>query len=786
MTAQSESPHTGASKLVPRPPNRIVTHQPYAFEAASAQSCEASGHGERGLADLPRIVRKHMWTLLLAIVLGCGAAVVHTLLSSPVYRSTVVFQIDRADGRVAGFPKDPGREGPGGDDASLMRTQQELLKSRTLAERVIDELHLDQPSFPRQSDVSQAAGQRVRSDGAVTGEAAAIGAYLHRMIEGYRRLTQPSVRDAHAAGRQAVVNRFLATLNVEPVRGSRLVKLHVDHTDPALAARIANTTVQVFVATGMERRLESSAYAKGFLEDQIRQVKAKLEESERRLNAYAQAHETLSLDEKTNVVNQTYMEFAGALAKAEQNRIRAEAIATEMQRNPQSSSAVVDNKIIQAYKEQRAQLEIEYQQNLRIYKTEFPKMQQIKARLAELDTHISQEIAATTGAVHAHRDAAAKQESLLRERLRQTRDQVLTAQDRGIDLKLLKREADTNRQLYDNLLQRFKELEVSSNIDRNTVTVVDDAKPALFPFQPRLRTNLLGGLLAALVAGAILIVMIELLDQSVVHPERVEPLFGLPLLGIVPKLGRRQAGRQAIALQVQDAPRSMIAEAYRSVGAALQVREGPSAKRIVVTSAARGEGKSTTSLALAIHFAQLGRKVLLIDADLRCPSIHTLLGMSNRMGLSNLLAGGSGGARMIRSTQIPGMSVLTAGPMSENPVDLLSGPSQRLILQVAAQEFDHVIVDAPPVLGLADAIVLGKQLQNVLFVVRAGSTRKAVIRYALRRLAHAGLVPRGLLLTQAMDHGLSYTYETYFGSGYRAPVQRVALGFLRPAQFAAR
>ena len=632
-----------------------------------------------------------------------------------------------------------------------------------MGERVIDELRLDQSTPTGQTAVTPSATKSLGGEGGTAEENR--GDYLDRLIAGYRKMTNPSVKNAEVLGREAVVSKFINSLTVEPVRSSRLVKLHVDNTDPQLAARIANSTVQAFIAMGMERRLEASSYAKSFLEDQIKQMKAKLEESERRLNAYAQSNQILTLDEKTSAINQTYTDFAGALAKAEQERIKADAILAEVKRNPEAATAISDNKTIQTYKEQRAKLQIEYQENLRIYKPEFPKMLQIKAQLAEVDSQLKQEIGNVVASVQAQRDAAAKQEDLLRERVGQTRKQVLTTQEHGIDMNLLRREVDTNRQLYDSLLQRFKELGVSGNIVANNVSVVDAAEPSLFPYKPNLLANLLVGIVAGILLGAAIVVALEVMDDSIKYPDEVERILGLPLLGIIPKLNRKRQAGKPVAMEVHEDPRSTLAEAYRSVRTALQFSTAEGApKRLVVTSTTRNEGKSTTSLALAINFAQMGQRVLLIDADMRNPTVHKLLGIPNDFGLSNLLSSDNRGDKMITPTVIPNLSVLTAGPIPPNPVDLLTGPKLLLLLNItAALGIDYVIVDAPPMLGLADAVVLGNQLQNVLYVVQASSTRKAQIRNALRRLRQAGLVPRGVVLTQTLQHALPQDYESYYG-----------------------
>ncbi len=704
--------------------------------------------------------------MLIVILLACAVAAVRTFLSTPIYRSTAVLQIERVAPSVVRFNNEVDQDQGSVDEAMSQKTQYELLKSRSLAERVIDELRLDQskpapaaegPAAPADSD----AGATGTADGEV-----AKGDYLERIVSGYRKLTSPTTRDTAALGRDAVIRSFIKSLTVEPVRSSRLVKLHVNNTSPELAARIANATVQAYITMGLERRTEGLSYAKNFLVDQIKQMKARLEESERKLNQYAQDKQILTLDEKTSVVNQTYTDYASALARAEQERIKVESLFGEIKRNPDNVAAVVENKSVQSYKEQRAKLQIEYQQNLRIYKPDFPKMLQIKAQIAEVDSQIKAEIAAIAAGVQSQFESAQKQEALIRQKLAETRKQVLTTQDSSIDLNLLKREVDTNRQLYDALLQRLKQVGVSAGVATNNISVVDAAEPSLFPYEPSLPRNLLIGLAAGMFLGLCIVFVLEFLDDSIKFPDEVERMLGLPLMGIIPKVGVKRPDK-SVALEVHDAPRSTIAEAYRSVRTALQFSTPEGApKRLVVTSTTRNEGKSTTALALAINFAQMGQRVLLIDADMRNPSVHKLLGMSNDFGLSNLLSSEGRGERMILPTTVPNLSVLTAGPIPPNPVDLLMGPKLLLLLNVTASlGIDYVIVDAPPLLGIADSIVLGNQLQNILFVVQGNRTRKSHIKSALRRLRLAGLLPRGVVLTQTLRGGMTEDYGSYYGYG---------------------
>lgn len=757
----------GKSDTIPNslphgPTNELAVRQPYMLQTSLERQAEDDNDASSlTLGDLLGIVLKHKWTLLLVVLIATSVAGINTFLLRPTYRATAVLQIERAAARVVEFQNSGvDQEQMSVDEYLGLKTQYELLRSRSLAERVIDELQLGK------SKPVSSGPPTLTSSASVTAASPEPGGYFDRIISGYKKLSTPATTNAEVLGRESVIGAFLGALSVDPVPNSRLVRLSVDNANPELAAQIANATAQSFISLGQERRSESSSYAKTFLEDQIKQMKVKLEESERKLNQYAQQKQILTLDERTNVLSQTYLDYATALARAEQERIKAEAIFNEARRNPESAAATIESKTVETYKMQRAKLELEYQQNLRIYKPDFPKMQQIKAQIAEVEKQIKAEIDMLAGSVQGQFEAAQRQEILLRERLAQTRKEVLSNQDNSIDLNLLKREVETNRQLYDGLLQRLKQVGVSSSLTTNNISLVDAANPPLFPYKPNLRSNLMSGLAVGLFLGLCLVFLLEYMDDSIKYPDEVERVLGVPLMGVIPVGDKKRGESGSIAFDVHSDPRSSMAEAYRSVRTALQFSTSHGApNRLLVTSTTRDEGKSTTALALAINFAQMGHHVLLVDADMRNPSVHKMLGIPNELGLSNLLSADARGETLIQPTVVPNLSVLTAGPSPPNPVDLLMGPKLLALLDKSSQVgISHVIVDGPPILGIADSIVLGNQIQDMLFIVRAGSTRKANIRDALRRLRLSGLSPRGTVLTFAPARALQ-GYGAYYGYG---------------------
>ncbi len=759
-----QPPQGQGGALAIRQAGMLQTHVLTPREEAAAQTDD----DEIDLRQIWRTFVKHRWMLLGITALCTVVAGIYTLRVTPQYKATSMLQIDRAAQKVVGFSTEVQLdEGPAADQLQL-RTQMELLKSRSLAERVIDELGLY-----RKSANAPLPGQDATAGAALPGEAPATAdkepGLLAQLGSNLKQLFTPASEDEAVLTREETIKEFQEAVTVNPIRNSRLVEIQVLNPDPELAARIANTMAKGFIGANLERKTDSTQYARQYLEEQIRQTKAKVEESERQINEYAKTNQILNLGNAGNATTQQFVEFSTALAKAEQERIKAETQYNEVKGNPDTAPRVLDNLAVQRYKEEKAKLEAEYAKNLELYKPDFPTMLQAKSQIERLQARIDTEIATILASIKGQYDAAVQQENMLRQRVEASRQEVLTVQDRSVDMNLLKRELDSNRQAYDSLLQRLKELSVTADITTNNVSIVDEAKAPLFPDKPRPVINLGLGVMLGLFLGMLAALLREQMDDSIKHADEVESELGLPLLGLIP-MTRLPKGADAdsISLLAHADPRSAFAEAYRSMRTALQFSTADGApKRFMVTSCGKGEGKTTTALSLAINFAQMGQRVLLIDADMRRPAVHKALRIPNERGLSNLLSGTIGTEMLVQATQIANLSVLTAGPNPPDPVELLMGPKLGMLLDMAEKlGFTQVVIDGPPLLGLADAVVLGNQVQHVVFVVKAATAKKASIKDSLRRLRHAGVMPMGVALTHARnEHTSYYGYESYYGYG---------------------
>lgn len=708
--------------------------------AADRPEALSSGQEAFDVAEYWRLLVKHRFliggALLAALVIG----VVVTLLTTPIYTATTTIQIERSTANVVNV-EDVSPAESAYDAEEFFQTQYGLLKSRSLAERVVDSLGL-----------------------------AASDAFIEQMGG-----TPPETGAAAArmnARREAAAALIQTNLSVSPVRGSRLANISFDSPDPQLSARIANAVAENFIQSNLDRRFESSAYAREFLEDRIAQTKARLEDTERQLVAYASAQEIINLSEgdeegsaPRTLVGTNLSELNGALAQATAARVAAEARWRQASSSPiLSLTDVLQNPTVQRLTEERARLDAQYQQNASVYQPDWPAQRQLKAQIDELDRQINAVAQGILSSIRGQYVVAANQERTLQNQVNNLKSEVLDLRSRSIQYNILQRELDTSRSLYEGLLQRYKEVGVTGTLASNNISVVDQAEIPTAPSQPQLILNLAIAFLLGLGVGVGGAFLIEALDESLGTPEDVEAKLGIAVLGVIPLLDKGESPTEALA-----DVRSGFSEAYYSLRTTLQFStpEGAPAS-LLVTSSRPAEGKSTTAFAIALNLARLGRKVLLIDGDLRNPSMHRVVGVDNDKGMSNLLSGSDD----LRAVSIPtahqNLDFIACGPLPPNPAELLGGERFRRVLEQARTHYDHVVIDGPPVLGFADAPLLASAVSGTIFVLEAHGTRRAQAKGALKRLSVRDSRLIGGVLTKfntkkTQYGGYDYSYDYNYG-----------------------
>jgi capsular exopolysaccharide synthesis family protein len=698
------------------------------------------------LLEYWRILVKRRWTVLATVAMVIVIALVSTLLMTPIYRSVATLQIERNAAQVVQVGGVNNEAAEYGND--FQETQIGLLKTRALAQRVVSQLgladsrELDRlwPGSPWEKLANLFSGRPDAAPGAVTSTAD---------------------QKASSARLKKVTEDFESGFSVETSKNSQLVAINYDSPSPEFSQRAANAIAEAFIASNLERRFDSTSYAKSYLEDRLQELKLKLEDSERKLVEFAQKEQIVNSGDESgaSLSQQNLGSLNEAYAKAKADRIAAEARwkqAQSMHGSGLQNSAGADP-MIATLQASKGTLMLEYQEKLRLYKPDYPAMQDLKSQIDEVTKQIAAEEGNMRSGIRAEYQAALQQEQMLAEQINGLKGEVLDLQSRSIQYNIYKREVDTNRQLYDGLLQRYKEIGVASGVSANNISIVDRAEPG-FKYRPKLQLNLAIALLIGLLLGVALALAFEYLDDTIKRPEDIEKLLGLPVLGAVPMLKAPQTPKSAIADL-----RSAFSESYRSLRTALQFSTDRGAPRsLLVTSAMPSEGKSTTAFVLGQFYAQLGKRVLIVDCDLRNPSLHRSLGVDNSEGLSNYLAGALKPTDLIRPTEIEGLMYMPSGPLPPNPAELLMGSKMLSLITVASEKFDLLILDGPPVMGLADAPILANLAQGTLLVVQAGSTRVAIIKNALKRLnAARGHVVGGLLTQfQAQEAG-GYGYGGY-------------------------
>ena len=694
---------------------------------------------------------KHRWLVLACCLSGLFIGFLVTFTTTPIYRATAVINIDANAARVVKL--ETVDAGPIGDMFRFYQTQKELLNSRSLAERVASNLDLREDTGLFDSGGNSSWTR------------------LSRLI-----FPAPAGGKADLAQRKAAaVGLIQSGLRVNQAPNSSLFTISFDGPDPGWAQKIANAVAEGFTEANLERRYGASKYARKFLEERLEELKVKLEESEKALVAYEDKEQIITTttgggkDQAPQpLADSDLVALNSALQQVRTERIKAQELWEHGSQNKGLSlPQILNDKSIAALREKRMSLAADYQERLQTFKPDYPDMRRLKAQITQFDAEIERAITVIRDSLKVQHESLLQQEAFLQKSIEEARAKVLQSRNKNIQRQILQREADSTRTLYDGLLQQYKDLGVSGATGTNNVAVIDRAQRPGAPYKPDLKQNLLIWFALGMFAAAAAVAGREIMDDTFKSPEQIEEQLGLAVLGLIPK------SKHDVFESLKNSPVSPIAESYRSLRTALQFSTSNGLpKSLVVTSANPGEGKSTTAVALGISFAQLGMRVLLIDGDLRNPSAHRLFNREAAIGLSNVLVGGASAREVLQETDVPRLSFMATGPLPPNPAELLAGQNMARLLSTGGESFDLVIIDAPPILGLADAPLLASLAGGTLLVLGAGESRRGVVKVALKRLHFARAQMVGAVLNKFDLRAANYAYHSspygaleYYGQG---------------------
>ncbi len=719
-------------------------------------------------------ILRQRWRLVLA---GCAlamiAAAVHFLITPESYRATTTLQIEQRGTMSVTSDPNPWLEAWIG--MKYYPTQYRLLESRGLAERVVLDLGLMDDS---------------------------------RFNSSPRQLLGGADADRSAAADEAVLarlaKRVLAGLKIEPVKDTELVELSFVTSNAEMASRVANGIADAFIDWGIETRTATVGRASEFLSRQIDTLKAEINDKEQQLQSYGRSTDILNLDPASNTTLQQLDRLNEDFVAALGDRLEKEARHNELRYSPPDALAnrVSGGLVSELQKEQMRQ-EAEYESRLRTYKPEWPEMVDLKARIdegrADLERMIVEQTREALASANADYQTARRREQSLADEIARVKAEVMDRNASAVEFRNLEMEIQNRRQLLDEMLRRLSEAGVRARLqsERETnVRVIDRALTPRSPFRPSLLRNLIVGLIAGLGLGVGFVVVLQLMDRTIKGPAEVQQRLALPVLAAVPDLDHRSSASRygyyeprpqpaageasdrvariasadappKVELLPETSPRSAVSEAYRSLRTALMLSSADELRVLAVTSPESGDGKTATAVNLAVVMAQLGRRTLLVDGDLRRPRLHQIFERDNSSGLVHALAGGVDPATLYLTTGVDNLSLCPSGPHPPNPSELLASARMAEFLARATRDFDTVVVDTPPALVVTDAVVIGALCDGMILCLRANKTVHEDAEGCADRLRQAGVRLLGAVLNRFRPLAGDtysrryYSYETY-------------------------
>jgi len=724
---------------------------------------------ESAIRDYLRVLLKRKWTVLACLFTVFSVVAIASLKMTKVYEATGSIAINKPDSSLGNFNNSPTFNIDYYDPTDL-ETEVKILQSDLLALQVVKDLGLDRrPEF---------GGKAAPSSSSID--------------------LAPDPLQTDPSRTSALLGSFRGNLKVTLAPNTKIIEVHYTSPDPELAANVVNKLMEDYTENNFKSRFDSTMQAEDWLKNQLVDLQMKVESSQQKLVQYQKEHEILGIDEKQNITTAKLDELNKALTAAESERMDKESVYRLVESGVAdtvaSAASVLDaagagtqsaSSLLESLRSKEADLKIQAAQLNTQFGPSYPKLAQLNSQLKEVDAQILLETKKVAGKVRGQYMAAVQRETLLHDALEKQKQEQNKLNESAIDYSILKRDLDSYRQLYEGLMEKMKEAGVSAGLKSNNFRIVDVARVPTGPIEPNIPRYLAFAFILGLTSGVGLAFLQEGLDNTVRTAEQAQMISGLPPLGMIPLPARTAreganpkrlmiatSSKEAVEMVAQSRPHSQMAESYRALRTSLLLTNlGAPPKVIMVTSALPQEGKTTTSMNTALVLAQKGVRVLLIDADLRRPSIHKIMGWGPRSGLSNVLTGSATLKQTIQPSFLPNLSILPAGTPPPNPAELLASTNMRDVLEELRGQYDHIVVDTPPTLSVTDAVVLSPRADAIVLVIRSGQTTKQALRRSRDLLTQVNAKVSGVLLNavdlSSPDYYYYYEYQSKYSRYYR-------------------
>ncbi len=702
------------------------------------------------LADYYRAVWKRKWLVLSIFVSVSFLAALYTIRQPKIYEAIATVEIDQQADRILNV-SDVHELGSTGywDSSIYLETQYKIIQSNRVARMVVENLHLDR-------DLAFLGLANVEDQ--------------EKLAEGLEKADPVEI--------------FKKNLQVDPIPDSRLVCIRYRGTDPQLITTIANEVANSFITQNLERKLVSTRNALNWLQEQVRDLREELEKSERALYEFKKANEILStsMTDKVNLTGSRLEALSSHLSQVEAKYIaskaKMESLETMVSKNSLetvASTELMNDPLIRELKVTISRLENDYTELLKRYKEKHPDVVSVKSKLDEARTGLKREIQNNLSGVRAEHLATQKEVRMINDQLDELKRQAKELTLKESEYNRLMREKDGNQRVYEQVLLRLKEIDLAGMLKANNIRMLDKAKQPALPIKPNVKFNLLIGIFMGILLSISAALGLEMLDNTIKNAEDVKRYLGLPLLGIVPRVKDDPELTKAGVFNIADMfsfykPKSSVAECCRTIRTNVSFLLPKKDKaRLLVTSASPKEGKTTIVSNLAITMANSGKRVLVVDTDMRRPRAHKAFGMDNEYGLSNIIMGTMTQEEAIRRTQVEGLDILTCGPIPPNPAEQIGSERFSQIVDQLGMVYDRIIFDSPPVIAVTDSAILSDIVDGVVLVVKCGQTHRDVAIQAVQNLRDVNANILGTVINDLdldnKEYG-HYYYYYYHRYGY--------------------